>query len=97
MQSGNYGLFKDAGLPNITGSLNNLIGGEASANTNSSSSSAIYWGNASHSRRESIEATSSNKYGRYDPAFDASKSNSIYGNSTTVQPNTISVYYYMKY
>ena len=79
----------EAGLPNITGSP---ILGEASSSWSKMPpiSGAIY-----------RASTSANKYaGASDSdndylAFDASRSNSIYGNSNTVQPQTIKALNYM--
>ena len=35
--------------------------------------------------------------GSYPMNFDASRSSSIYGNSDTVQPKSIELYFYIKY
>lgn len=100
MQSGNYGIFKDAGLPNITGSISSIRGYQGSSVSNSSNSSALYWSSiqtsTSNYASQQQSITSGNKAG-VNVQFNASRSNSIYGNSTTVQPNTLQVYYYMKY
>ena len=81
----------EAGLPNITGGLNssgsvewlttNVYGFGAFTRTGGSSSNAT--GSASGSR------------GNQGFGFDASRSSSIYGNSSTVQPQAIKVLYYI--
>ncbi len=79
----------EAGLPNITGTLNWLASSSAgrySSATQAFSKSTISntkdFGNGTYSTRGTVN-------------FDASDSNSIYGNSTTVQPQTIKVLYYI--
>ena len=96
MQSGNYGLFQNAGLPNITGSLGYIHSHGSSSNLNYTSNT-MYWGSSVKSNATYSYATSSGNNMYNGINFKASNSNSIYGNSTTVQPNTIAVYYYMKY
>ena len=77
-----------AGLPNITASLNRLSG-------------SVYWpsdstyGGAfslSQVGSHKVPTGSSSSYSSGELQFSASKSNSIYGNSTTVQPPAIKVY-----
>lgn len=77
-----------AGLPNITASLNRLSG-------------SVYWpsdstyGGAfslSQVGSHKVPTGSSSNYSSGELQFSASKSNSIYGNSTTVQPPAIKVY-----
>lgn len=70
-----------AGLPNITG---DGVAYEGSKTP----SGAIY--NMGSGNCPSTQYASRSQWG-----FDASKSNSIYGNSTTVQPQTIKVLYYI--
>lgn len=71
------GTYYPAGLPNITGSANWLVAGGYSDPTG-----AFYWITPHYHRRTLLETYDSNA----DLAFDASKSNSIYGGSNTVQP-----------
>ena len=89
--SGTIGTSIAAGLPNITGTLQpiatdrGVTGFEAKSgaftnSTNTSQSGAV---TADSSYRATIN-------------FDASKSNSIYGNSTTVQPPAVCVNYIIK-
>ena len=77
----------EAGLPNITGSINSTV---SWASNNPTTSGAI---SASKEGGCSIDSGSSES--RQSLAFDASNSSSIYGNSTTVQPQTIKVLYYI--
>ena len=74
----------EAGLPNITGNVAATNWEDTSNNTG-----AFYTNDsnqASIANRDSYRATA---------AFDASRSSSIYGNSTTVQPQSIKVLYYI--
>lgn len=88
----------EAGLPNITGNTHQQYNSSLSAgwhnNTGSNlGSGALYIGSTgttSYSQQASWSAYTS--YGMY---FDASKSNSLYGNSSTVQPQSIKVLYYI--
>lgn len=78
------GEYKEAGLPNITG----YIGHEY---YNPDDRGAIYVVNYVGQRTMPAGATD-----LYNIAFDASKSNPIYGNSDTVQPNSLTMRYYIK-
>ena len=82
------GTVKTAGLPNITGNFRPY--GESSVTVNGAfyviSSTEPGWGTSS-----GID----NDNALFD--FDASRSNSIYGNSTTVQPPSVSMLYIIKY
>lgn len=66
-----------AGLPNITGTLSNVMGTLFNSPSGSGAFSGKYIG-------MSLENGSSGSYGNI--SFDASKSNAIYGRSSTVQP-----------
>ena len=66
-----------AGLPNITGTLSNIMGSFYDSPSGSGAFSGKYIG-------RSLENGSSGNYGNI--SFDASKSNAIYGRSSTVQP-----------
>ena len=66
-----------AGLPNITGTLSNVMGTYSDHPSGSGAFSDKRMGT-------SLENGSGGEYG--DISFDASKSNAIYGRSTTVQP-----------
>lgn len=75
------GKYLSAGLPNITGS--GLRGGQDGNGIGAFVKVNINQRNGA-----------SGNYGA-DYSFDASKSNAIYGNSDTVQPEAISVYFYV--
>jgi len=78
----------EAGLPNITG--------YGTGNVIPNSEEATYYGALyKYTSGGSFGNTQSSGYNRYNIGFDASRSNSIYGNSTTVQPQTIKVLYYI--
>ena len=79
------GTTKAAGLPNITGSIRQIV------SWSSSPQGAISW---SSSGACSV-AGNGHSYGVL--SFDASNSNDIYGNSTTVQPPAVTVRYIIKY
>ncbi len=66
-----------AGLPNITGTLSSVMGTVYSSPSGSGAFSSKYV-------NQSLENGSSGSYGNI--SFDASKSNAIYGRSSTVQP-----------
>lgn len=66
-----------AGLPNITGTLSNVMGTSYNSPSGSGAFSDEYKG-------RSLENGSGGGYSNI--SFDASKSNAIYGRSTTVQP-----------
>ena len=94
------GEFKTAGLPNITGYLGRdsrfIHGIMRSCGNGYASEGALYsqFINTSvHVQETSGEGTYNDMIGFY---LDASRSNSIYGNSTTVQPNSYTVFYIMK-
>jgi len=78
--NGNLNSTLAAGLPNITGTISGIGGGGygASGVFTSSASSSQGWGDSKGNNRFSF-------------SFDASRSSSIYGNSTTVQPPALCV------
>jgi microcystin-dependent protein len=85
----NLGTTKSAGLPNITGNFTTYNRN----NIEYSADGAITIGTST-----SINATTSAGTGYITPySFNASNSNSIYGNSTTVQPPALCVNYIIKY
>ena len=80
----------EAGLPNITGNTSAYICEKSSTGASADASGAftvtqLYTGKAS----------SGNENKSYRISFDASRSSSIYGRSSTVQPQTIKCYYYI--
>lgn len=79
----------EAGLPNITGESN--IGGNAPKAVLSSGALR----QVRYQLNSVVNATSSDISDLAQTALDASLSNPIYGKSTTVQPQSIRVYYYI--
>lgn len=86
--NGNLGTVKEAGLPNITGSF----GAQGSSDVVSHGDGAFRVVQTGH-----IDSGNS-EIGSYSlkQSFDASRSNSIYGKSDTVQPPAISVNYIIR-
>lgn len=83
LASGDAGKYYDAGLPNITGQ-STYIASDGVDNTLYPDSGALYWGDyAYHLRMQTISGK-----GKRDLIIDASRSNIIYGASTTVQPES---------
>ena len=74
----NVGTVKSAGLPNITGFFSGTLINYTSAN------GSFYVSNLSNSDRYAGGGNTSNGV-----SLDASRSSSIYGNSSTVQPPAI--------
>ena len=78
------GEYKEAGLPNITGSISGHIAGAGGAFQGGHKS--IPWG----------QAWSGSDFYHYEGNFDASGSNPIYGKSDTVQPEALTMRYFIK-
>lgn len=75
--------IKSAGLPNIIGSANiNSTSGWASG--------ALYYTNWA-------KGADGNDYSQYNLQFDASRSNSIYGAASTVQPPALQLIAQIKF
>ena len=83
------GNVTDAGLPNITGKFETHT---YDAFITQYDAFNIYKENT---QRRTIDSSSSGNYYSTWNEFDASRSNSIYGNSNTVQPQTINYFYYI--
>lgn len=79
------GTYHEAGLPNITGYADGL-----SIDTNFPSGGALYFDEPNGVGTGSSDGGNGRTY------FDASRSNPIYGKSTTVQPNALTMRYYIK-
>ena len=86
--NGTSGTVKSAGLPNITGLIYDNYGGPSA-----SGSGAFLW--ISASTNKDLYGAGNVKFSNVD--FDASRSNAIYGNSTTVQPPALTMRYIIKY
>lgn len=84
------GTVKEAGLPNITGQTNCCDGFWSGKNTGALFATDRFSDNYS----DNAYSPFNNVY--HAIAIDASKSNSIYGNSTTVQPPSVTVRYFIK-
>lgn len=91
--SGTAGTVKVAGLPNIT-AIGTLIGNGTFGHHFGTRGGAFYNGaNSSYRLDGAYNASGTAK----QIGFDASLSNSIYGNSSTVQPPALTMRYYIKY
>lgn len=89
------GTVKTAGLPNITGGTNSaicVVKADKTAGETWSGSIGV-----AASFNSTVEQNASSTRGYQMMKFDASKSNSIYGGSTTVQPPAITMRYIIKY
>ena len=91
------GKYREAGLPNIEGSLGirnySVTGGNLIWAISGAFSDNPYAGTASDNAVASGQSTKG-----YDGlTFNASKSNSIYGASSTVQPKALTAQYLIKY
>ena len=89
---GNGTGYLGAGLPNITGMLNNVLG----RNINNTGWNGAFSQVGVGSTYPTVTSTS-NEYGTKVVSFSAANSSSIYGNSTTVQPATCKCYFVIKY
>lgn len=96
--AGSAGEYKEAGLPNVTGSINktqsglSLMNGRKTDTKIDRALSAIF---DNYIVSGTTGATGNNMITGI--TFDASKSNPIYGSSTTVQPKSMTVKYYICY
>lgn len=84
------GNITEAGLPNITGKADNFRSGNGA---DTSFSGALTYTYTTEWPSSNSKVTDRTYYGGIK--FDASRSSSIYGNSDTVQPQTVKVYYYI--
>jgi len=90
------GTVKSAGLPNITGTI--VVSDSQVGNFNTATISGAL---GHETQGEVCVANSGTTHlssgGNSKITFDASKSNAIYGNSTTVQPPALTLQYIIKY
>ena len=95
--SGTVGSVKNAGLPNITGNISpNVYGDSTWLNMSPSYTGALKPRNTNtNTAKLTNYETISNSNGGI--SFDASRSNPIYGKSSTVQPPALTMRYYIKY
>ena len=89
IQGGTPGTTNSAGLPNIIGHAGWTVGSNGNSKNNSGAFTVEFGGSA--------KASQSSGSGNISLNFDASISNSIYGNSTTVQPKSVEMKYCIKY
>lgn len=89
--SDTVGTVKSAGLPNITGGIRGIKDG---VNEQVSGAEGAFYNN-NNSDWTLANTTNGTYTGSY--GFSASYSNSIYGNSTTVQPPALTMRYVIKY
>ena len=90
--SNTSGTEKEAGLPNIEGSVGYLKS-VANKDLTNEWNGAFKWTTYSATSNIPSQTNSANSY---DLEFDASKSNAIYGNSDTVQPPALTMVYIIK-
>lgn len=81
--SGDAGKYYEAGLPNITG-VATFISSDGVDNTQYPDRGAFYWGD--YASKDVLKGVSGT--GKRDLMIDASRSNNIYGASTTVRPES---------
>ena len=84
------GDFVSAGLPNITGFVSLANG----ADVDSAAGAFLVGSRTDANGKIDSDPSASGRHDDFE--FDASKSNPIYGNSTTVQPPAYVVYYIMR-
>ena len=90
LKGGDSATVKSAGLPNVTGYVvAQMSGGSSICGT--SGGGAFFMGDDRHEvpSLQPIEGSTIQRYGTGSFTFDASRVNSIYGASTTVQPAAI--------
>jgi len=87
IQGGTAGTYKAAGLPNITGGYGIVCNGSNSSTTRWYAYGAMY---QETTATRNVGSSGSDASG-HGLAFDASRSSSIYGRSTTVQPAALCV------
>ena len=87
--SNDAGKYYEAGLPNITGSLT-VVGDSPESNwiSNARGEGAFYDIVVNNTRQYYAQCVSNDNGGTSRQAFDASRSNPIYGRSDTVQPES---------
>lgn len=91
------GTYKEAGLPNITGFTTRNTGHWMTATLGDADEGegALFYANVAS---EGLQLTyNTGVFKSYTIGFDASKSNSIYGSSTTVQPPAFTTKIYICY
>ena len=92
LQGGSTIEEKEAGLPNITGTFGNALPRVATGTSGAGGINGAFVANGAHGK---VTVTGETSLGA--DYFDASKSNPIYGNATTVQPPAITLIPQIKY
>ena len=95
---GNGSGYVNAGLPNITGTYGKNSGTDTGWQITTAQltrSGALNY--TSHASKIYLATANGSSDMVLNLTFDASKSNSIYGSSTTVQPATCKCYFCIKY
>ena len=97
------GIYLDDGLPNLTGQyyvacLNNGVYSDSDSNNYGVTlKTGVFSGSRQRTQSEKHLAAGYHEGTSYNIDFNASKSNSIYGKSTTVQPPALTSRYFVKY
>ena len=93
------GTEKTAGLPNITGGgvYTQALDNNAAQGLWTRGGSGALYANGGWARTGTLSNYSAHENYTNGIGFDASRSNSIYGNSTTVQPPAVTMRYIIKY
>lgn len=94
--SATSGTVKSAGLPNITGSFHNDVYGYGKPAVRGASG-AFYGGDHGNMTKKVNYSEKDATQDDFKCLFDASRSSSIYGKSTTVQPPALTMRYIIKY
>lgn len=94
------GNLTQAGLPNITGKFSSMSFGKRSESntytTNDVYAEGSFYSHVAHDNRVSPSTTNNKTWGiNAGLSIDASRSSSTYGRSSTVQPQSIKVFYYI--
>ena len=96
--SNTVGAVKKAGLPNITSRIEfRPMSDNQETCTGPTNGFVTYTHNGGSNWANSISRATGNTYANELFTFDASKGNSIYGNSSTVQPPALTMRYIIKY
>ena len=82
----------EAGLPNITGRLNNL---RSTGGADTSEEGALFWITQENEWPNKAAEFKDRKY-KSEAAINASRSSPIYGNSNTVQPPALKVHFWKR-
>lgn len=93
--SATAGTEKTAGLPNITGSFRYVAEGNGFLSTKSLD--GAFYGSSNQTNLTNVTTATTSTSTPIVTNLDASRSSSVYGNSTTVQPPAVTMRYIIKY